>query len=247
MKDRTLIIEKYETSISHYPNRKFGKAEIRRYRSSSRATYFAEGVRGYLYYEYRKPATLIELRIDGKTWMTDDPQFFWSLEHFASQAKGRVLVAGLGLGIVVHLLVKNSAVTQIDVIDRELDVIRLVQPLLPEDPRIHVHHDDFYGWCDRASQTTEYFPDTVIWDLAVGKNGKVSEGKEIGVAQFLVIGRFGPLRWDGKRWIERKDFKPFTFFTHGVDRDPVGEAFVKTPEFQRARACILGNPREVFA
>jgi hypothetical protein len=241
MNKRTLVIENYETPISHYPNRKLGKAEIRRYRSSSGATYWAEGVRGYLYYEYAKAATLIELKIKGKCWMTDDPQYVWSLQHFAAQSKGRVLVAGLGLGIVVHMLTKNPNVTQIDVVDRELDVIQLVQPLLPEDPRIHIHHDDFYDWCDRASANTDYVPDTVIWDLAVGSDGKISEGKEILFAMPLVAGRFMPMKWDGKNWVERKDFKPFEMFVHGFHRDPAGEELVKTPEFKRARSIVLGH------
>lgn len=247
MNDRTFVIENYETPISHYPNRKLGKAEIKRYRSSPRATYWAEGVRGYLYYEYAKAETLIELKIGGKCWMSDDPQYFWSLEHFAAKSKGKVLVAGLGLGIVAHLLTKNPAVTQIDIIDRELDVIRLVQPLLPADPRIHVHHQDFYDWCDHASMNTDYVPDTVIWDLAVGEGGKLSEGKELLLALPLVASRFMPEKWDGKNWIKRKDWKPFEMFVHGFHRDPAGELFVRTAEFQRARAIIVGNPLEMLA
>lgn len=243
MNDRTFVIQKYETPIDHYPNQKFGKVEIKRLRASAHSTYFAEGVRGHLYYEYAKRTDIIVLKISGKIWMTTDPAYLWSLEHFAEQAKGKVLVAGLGLGIVVHLLTKNPAVTQIDVVDRELDVIGLVQPLLPEDPRIHVHHDDFYNWCDHAGMNTDYVPDTVIWDLAVGTGGKISEGKEIMFALPLVAGRFMPERWDRekKALVPRPNFKPFEMFVHGIDRDPVGTAFVKTPEFQRHRAIHCGN------
>jgi hypothetical protein len=86
---------------------------------------------------------------------------------------------------------------------------------------------------------TDYFPDTVIWDLAVGTDGKISEGKEIVVAVPLVAARFMPLKWDGKNWVERKDFRPFEMFVHGVDRDPVGEAFVRTPEFKRVRRLLV--------
>lgn len=152
------------------------------------------------------------------------------------------LVAGLGLGIVVHQLAKNPAVTHIDVVDRELDVIRLVQPLLPPDPRIHVHHDDFYKWMERAAQG-DYAPDTMIWDLAVGTKGKMSEGREIVFVRHMIAAHFGTHKYDlsQRKFVERPNYKPFDIFVHGVDRDPVGEAFVKTREFRRASAIMRGD------
>lgn len=235
--DKTVTITDWRTPVTDYPARKLGKVEIRKVKNALNTLYYMEGVRGHLYCEYKKSAPITALKISGKIWMTDDPQYVWSLESFAERAKGKVLVAGLGLGIVVHQLVKNPAVTEINVIERNMDVIRLVQPLLPNDPRIHVIEGDFYEWCDHTSMKTDFFPDTVIWDLAVGTPGTgMTEGKEIVVAEALIFGRFNENQWNGKEWAVRKDYKPATIFIHGLDRDPVGEKFAKTKEFRRVHA-----------
>ena len=240
MRDRTCILSSHESPISHYTKRKIGRASITKARHTKGSVFWAEGVRGFLYYEYSKAVEVTCLKIGRKIWMSDDWTYLESLKSFAERANGKVLVAGLGLGIVVHLLVKNPAVTHIDVVDRELDVIRLVQPLLPEDPRIHVHHEDFYAWCDRASMMTDYVPEAVIWDLAVASKDKgLHEGRELPVASLLIHGRFNHMKWDGETWLERKGFTPPKIFVHGLDRDPEGEAFVHTNEFGRARSLYM--------
>lgn len=239
----TARLENYRTPVTDYPACKFGKAEISHIRRGTRPTYWAEGVQGYFYYQYKNPATITVLKIGGSVWMTDEFPYLASLEHFAGQAKGKVLVAGLGLGIVVHQLAHNPNVTQIDVVDRELDVIRLVQPLLPADPRIHVHHDDFYKWMERAAQG-DYRPDTVIWDLAVGTKGEISEGKEIPIVRHMIAAHFGTHKYDlsTRKFVPSPNYNPdLEIFVHGIDRDPVGEAFVKTREFRRASAAIAGD------
>lgn len=243
MDKRTVVIRDWKSPATDYPARKMGRAEIVK-RRNTRGDYYMEGVRGYLYAHYPKGIPITVLKIRGKVWMTDDPQYVWSLQSFAERAKGKVLVAGLGLGIVAHQLCQNPAVTQIDVIDRDMDVIRLVTPLIPQDGRLHIHHDDFYEWCQRASDDSDYNPDTVIWDLAVGTPDGMTEGKEIVVVPAIVATRFGSHRWDLKTrtWVERKDWHPIeNVFVHGVDRDPVGEEFAKTEEFRRVHRLRKGK------
>lgn len=62
--------------------------------------------------------------------------------QFVRCASGRVLVTGLGLGCVVRGLLVRPEVTSIDVVEISQDVLKLVSPFMPADPRLKIHHDD---------------------------------------------------------------------------------------------------------
>lgn len=60
-------------------------------------------------------------------WMTDQPIEQRQMEWAANQLTGRVLVGGLGLGILPVILAEQQRVTEVVVVERSRDVIRLVQ------------------------------------------------------------------------------------------------------------------------
>lgn len=57
-------------------------------------------------------------------------------------AHGRVLVTGLGLGCVVRGLLANPAVTHVDVVEIDGDILRVIGPEFHGDPRCTVHRGD---------------------------------------------------------------------------------------------------------
>lgn len=239
MKDLTIITD-FKSPVDHYPDKKLGCAEIKHTKKGTKGTYFGEGVRGMTFYRFAKTVQIVSLKINQKVWMTSDCTYTFSLESFAERSSGRVLVAGLGLGIVVHQLVKNPAVTEIIVVDREQDVIDLVGPLLPKDKRIKIVHEDFDLFTDRMSMQ-DWSPDTIIWDLAVFGSGEeaTAEKQRVLYSKFILTAKFMQRYWDGKNWHLRTSFNPkLKIFIHGLDRDPVGEKFVKTEEFQRVREAV---------
>ena len=128
-----------------------------------------------------------------------------------------------------------------------MDVIRLVQPLLPDDPRLHVHHDDFADFSEMEGGKVRR--DTVIWDLAVADTDEgVTEGKDIMFAGVIAHTRYSPQSKlvdmkTGKLVTNPHASPDFQVFTHGVDRDPVGAAFVKTEEFRRVHAIHATTSR----
>lgn len=213
---------KWETPATAYPNTKVGKARLYKCRRSANQTFWAEGMKGYFYYRYVPGHNKITvLSIDGQTWMTDEPPYYWSMEHFGQAAKGSVLVAGLGLGLVVHCLVKNPDVTKITVIDRERDVIKLITPFLPKDPRIEIIEDDFYRFMFEKDSRQR---DTLIWDLGL----KTSDDWEAGKEWMWLI---APIAQD----IYGKDIQ---VFRHGFDRDPAGEELIRTERWLRIRETL---------
>ena len=74
--------------------------------------------------------------------------------HFVLNARGDVLVTGLGLGCVVRGLSMRAGVDTITVIERDSWIIRHVAPTLP--PSVHIIHADAREWCQETNQTFDY-------------------------------------------------------------------------------------------
>lgn len=69
----------------------------------------------------------------------------------------RILVNGLGLGVVVHGILTYPGVERVDVVESNLDVIELVGQFVTRDDRVHIYPADAFA--------IEWPPGTT-WDLA---------------------------------------------------------------------------------
>lgn len=90
--------------------------------------------------EYREAGTLTQLDIDGIGWMFDTTHEKWLNRRALQRAKGRVLLGGLGLGMILWPILGKSEVERVDVLELSLDVIRLVLPSLERHPRFDKLH-----------------------------------------------------------------------------------------------------------
>ncbi len=177
---KIIEIKKWKTPATDYPEIEYGSVRIRR-EPYTKGIYRNYGVRGYEYYIVDKPIDITSLEIKDddssvwKTWMVDDPPHWWSMQDYATSSMGKVLVAGLGLGLVTGELLNNVDVDSITVVERNEDVIGLITPLLPE--AINVEFDivnkDFYEF---INDTDEKF-DRIIIDLWV--TGSLEETKRV--------------------------------------------------------------------
>ena len=135
-----------------------------------RGTYYCEGVGGFEF--WRTPSWLPVVSLQQKagrvwrTWMVDDPVHWDGMREAVGELTGRrVLVAGLGLGLMLHHIAEQSRFESITVVEINPDVVELIRPTLPKDQRVKIVVDDYYrmlrdgnsGRCDH-----------VLWDLAVG-------------------------------------------------------------------------------
>jgi hypothetical protein len=71
--------------------------------------------------------------------MSDTPSEIQEHQHALMFAEGRVLIHGLGLGVLVSALMANPEVTHIDVVEIDPDVIALTGHYYTHDPRVHIH------------------------------------------------------------------------------------------------------------
>jgi hypothetical protein len=90
--------------------------------------------------------------------MSDTPaEWLDALPYITRLAEARrVLINGLGLGMVLRAVLKSAVVQHVDVVELSPDVLRLVAPSYP-DPRVTFHQDDAY---------TVTWPKDARWDAA---------------------------------------------------------------------------------
>src|SRR6266487_2122283 len=108
------------------------------------------------------PGTYTRLIRDGDhdPMMSDTPMEV--RDHLAAiyeirQRGGRVLVNGLGLGVILQAALSCPNVTHVDVVEIDRDIIDLVWPTYAADPRAHIHHADAY---------TISWPKGMRWNVA---------------------------------------------------------------------------------
>jgi hypothetical protein len=152
-------LKAWSTPASLYPDGKVGKARLKT-ANYTRGQYQCYGIKGFDFFQAVRPLPIKSLQVGDKTWMVDDPPHWWAMEEHATFYRGHVVVAGLGLGLIVHALAACPDVERVTVVEVEPDVITLVQPHLPPNAKVEIVAGDFWDW--------EGQPDGVFYDLFVG-------------------------------------------------------------------------------
>jgi hypothetical protein len=88
----------------------------------------------------------------GEVVMEDTPFELKTHLGFVMQARGRVLVTGLGLGCVVRGLLANPAVEYVTCVENSKDVLKLVEPHMPKD-RLTIVEADALTWTANNKET----------------------------------------------------------------------------------------------
>jgi spermidine synthase len=84
-----------------------------------------------------------------QTVMSNTPAEIADHERFFKVAKGRVLMAGLGLGVSLEAILTqpgNEELITVTVIELSDDVIKLVGPTFEKDERVSIIHADIFEW-----------------------------------------------------------------------------------------------------
>lgn len=99
------------------------------------------------------PGRYTRLSRASTVYMTDGHEEWWSQRHAIEEAcrrGGRVLISGLGLGVVIEsmFLTSDSQVEHITVLEASADVIRLVAPHLQSryGEKLQILHADAFEW-----------------------------------------------------------------------------------------------------
>lgn len=167
----------------------------------SPGAYHLEGIGGFEYWRCKRPVPVVCLQQKPQgarrwaEWMVDDPTHWDGMrEAVEDLPDGRIVVAGLGLGLMLHHMA-DRRFTAVTVVELNPDVVELIRPTLPNDDRVTIVVGDFYEYI--ASRRGQF--DAVLWDLAVGGPRKTLAESVLGRA---LVGFFLgaiPLRQFGTR------------------------------------------------
>lgn len=120
--------------------------------------------------------TYRKLTRNGTIIMSNTPDEINDNRMFVYNAKGHVLINGLGLGVVLEMLLKKDKVEKITIIENSEDVINLVGPTYKDNPKVNIIHADAFEY--KPPKGEKY--DAVwhdIWDYICGDN--VEEMKKL--------------------------------------------------------------------
>ncbi len=100
------------------------------------------------------------LWVGGQMVMSDSTHEARTNREVLFRSRGRVMIAGLGLGYILHPILRKPSVTQVTVIEKNPDVIALVAPTL-KSPKLHIVEADIFKW--RPPRGTRY--QTIYFDV----------------------------------------------------------------------------------
>lgn len=121
-------------------------------------------------YNRMEPGTYAQLFVRNQLVMSDTLMERQTNMRVVQRATGRVLIAGLGLGMILHPILAKPDVTHVTVLEKEQDVIDLVGPSLAGyGDRLTIIHADAFTWRAPKGETWDgiYFD---IWPEIVGEN-----------------------------------------------------------------------------
>lgn len=143
-----------------------GVAKIEHFEVSKRESAFTSIRASIRREEYVPEGKYVRLNIKGQGLMMTDTRMEQSTNsHVVFKAKGKVLIAGLGIGMVLIPILKNPLVTSVTVIEKYQDVVDLVVPALrakiPEASKLGVIVADALEWT--PPKGVKY--DTIYFDI----------------------------------------------------------------------------------
>ena len=91
------------------------------------------------------PGTYTKLTYNGNIVMSDTPAESHEQLGFYWQARGKILISGLGLGFGIKAILNKKEVEQVTVLEKSQDVIKLVGPSI-KDKRVVIVHCDVINY-----------------------------------------------------------------------------------------------------
>lgn len=137
------------------PEGRCGLAQIK-HRTPNKSDIFIAKIHGKIL-EERLLATLF---VDGKMVMSDSSEEHRSNSYFVYKAKGKVLIAGLGIGMVLNAILIKKKVQSVWVIEKYQDVINLVAPYIRH-TKLKIECADIFEW----KPPSGFKFDTIYFDI----------------------------------------------------------------------------------
>ena len=107
-----------------------------------------------------RPGRYARLYVGAMLMMSDTDMEHRTNWEVARRAHGRVLIAGLGIGLILTAILDKPEVTSVTVVEKHADVIALVGPYY-EHPKLTIVCGDIFDW--KPVKGTQY--DVIYFDI----------------------------------------------------------------------------------
>ena len=94
---------------------------------------------------YMFTGNYVRLHVNNQLMMSDTAMERKTNRYFVQNATGRVLIAGLGVGLIIQAIIDKESVTEVVVIEKYQDVIDLVEPIYKH-PKLKVICADIFEY-----------------------------------------------------------------------------------------------------
>jgi hypothetical protein len=109
---------------------------------------------------YIRDGKYVRLHVNSELVMSDTHLERLSNSPFVTHANGKILIAGLGIGLIVKNILNKESITEITIVEKYQDVIDLVSPKF-NDSRIKYICADIFEW--KPNKNEKY--DTIYFDI----------------------------------------------------------------------------------
>ena len=155
---------------------------------------------------FTPPGNYVSLFINNKRVMTDEPYEHYTNIEVVDNAKGNILIAGLGLGMILTRILPKNLVKSVIVIEKNKDVIDLILPYLVNIrgyKKLLVVNEDIFNFSTKLRTM-----DCIYHDITFDGNIKqqIQERKRLNkyLSKFLTPnGWLG--QWESAQWEEVLD------------------------------------------
>jgi hypothetical protein len=141
-----------------------------------------------------EPFTVTQLIVGWDVMMSDTKMEMVTNGEFMRRANGKVLIAGLGLGIIVHIIQDLKAIDEIIIIEKSKDIIDMVSKEMKFNKKVKIINEDIFKWKPAAGEKfdTMWFD---IWPNICSDN--YLEMKELNKKFGRRLNNKNPNKWKG--------------------------------------------------
>ena len=136
--------------------------KLAKLRSAIHANRDNDGLKPGTYVVLSRKSSMYNSTIMSDTWYEKFTNY-----ELVDKARGDVLIAGLGIGMVVLALQDKDEVTTITIIEKEHEIINMIKSSIPFNKKINIIHTDIFKFNPHTKYDTIYFD---IWDNVCGDN-----------------------------------------------------------------------------
>ncbi len=143
--------------VTKVPPGVYGSAQVEHFTVSEEESQFSwlrASMRPGARFDGVDPGNYVRLMVNGNLLMSDTHMERMTNLEVVRKAHGKVLIAGLGIGMILWPILAKKEVESVTVVEKNADVHTLMKDSLPKSDRLQIVSGDIFTW--KPSVGTKY-------------------------------------------------------------------------------------------